>query len=103
MRQRLDPRAVDSQVRIERVCEPDALGLGGNAERLSVAIEAKGPGSLDQFELRLGVAKKQHLSRAVGVAVDHVQSIRGLQNSPPRARDLKPRGPLIMQLRDGQQ
>jgi hypothetical protein len=46
--------------------EPDALGLGGNAECLAVAIEAEGSGGLHQFEPWLGVAEEQHLGRAVG-------------------------------------
>ena len=85
VRQRVDPRAVDGEVGVEQVREPDALGLGGDPERLAVAIEAEGSGGLDQFEPRLGIAKEQHLGRAVGAAVDHVQ---GIGADPLGAHDL---------------
>jgi hypothetical protein len=42
-RQRLDARAMDGQVGVEQVGKPDALRLGGDTERLAVAIEAEGP------------------------------------------------------------
>ena len=57
---------------------------------LAVAVEAEGPAGLDQFEPRLGVAEEQHLGRAVGAAVDDVQSIGA---DPLDAHDLDDRGP----------
>ena len=33
VRQRFDPGAVDGEVGIEKMCEPDALGLGGDPEQ----------------------------------------------------------------------
>jgi hypothetical protein len=71
------------------VSEPDTLRLGGDAERLAVAVEAEGAAGLHQFEPRLSIAKEQHLGRAVGAAIDHVQ---GIGPNPLDAYDLHHRG-----------
>ena len=80
---------MDGEVGIKQMCEPDALSLGGNPERLSVAIETEGSGGLHQFQPRLGVAEEQHLSRAVGAPVDHIQ---GIGADPLGAHDLDRHG-----------
>ena len=85
VRQRFDTGTVYREVGIEQMCEPDALGLGGEPERVAVTVEAEGPSRLDQFEPRLGIAKEQYLSRAVGAPVHDVQSIGPY---PFRAHDL---------------
>jgi hypothetical protein len=47
-----------------------------DAKCLAIPVEAEGSGSLDEFEPRLGVTKKEHFSRALGAPINHVQSIR---------------------------
>jgi hypothetical protein len=43
VRQRVNPRAVDGEVGIEQMREPDTLGLRGDPECLAVTIETEGP------------------------------------------------------------
>jgi hypothetical protein len=59
MRQRLNARAVDTEVWVEQVGQPDALRLGGDAERLAITIEVEGAAGLNQLEARLGIAIEQ--------------------------------------------
>ena len=76
VRQRVDERRVDREHRVEQVGEPDAVGLGDEAEGGAVAIEAPGTTLLHQLEARLVVAIEQlvgDLARGVLVGeLDHV-------------------------------
>ena len=50
------------QHRVEQVGEPDAVGLGDQAEQRPIAVEAPRPPLLDHFELRLPVTEEQDVA-----------------------------------------
>src|SRR6266404_2719004 len=80
---------MDGEIGVEQVCEPDALGLGGNSEGLAIAVETESSGSLHQLQPRLGLAEEQHLGRPVRASIDDVESIRA---DPLDTHDLNHRG-----------
>ena len=59
VRQRVDERGVDGQQRVEQVGEPDALGLGDQAEQRAVAIETPRPACRCDLQGRFAVAVEQ--------------------------------------------
>jgi hypothetical protein len=57
--QRVNARTVDSEIWVEQVREPNALGLGGDPEYFPITIEAERSDGLEQFEPRLGIPKER--------------------------------------------
>ena len=63
---------MDSKIWVEKMREPDALSLGGNAEGLSVPVKTEGAAGLDEFKTWLCITIKEHFGRTVGFTVNDV-------------------------------
>src|SRR5690606_8074448 len=62
--------------RVEEVRQADAVGLGDEAEKGAIAVEAPGPPGLDKLKARLVVAEENLVGHAsVGAAVDEGEGV----------------------------
>ena len=66
MRERFDQRGVDGEQRVEEVGQPDALGLGDEAEHPPVAIEAPRTTGRYHFQGGFSVAVDQFVPQTPG-------------------------------------